>query len=79
MDQPVDQSVMHNISVWLDAFWCQSRAVKDTFCLQVVQPLFTTILRWIYEGELEDTYHEVDSRPRKFVLFFRVSGSVSAV
>jgi hypothetical protein len=29
--------------------------------LKVVQPIFTTILRWIYEGELEDTYQEVSN------------------
>ena len=51
----------------------------DIFCLQVVQPLFTTILRWIYEGELEDTYHEVDSRPRKFVLFSCLGFSVGRI
>ena len=36
--------------------------VANVFDWQVVQPLFTTILRWIYEGELEDTYHEVNNR-----------------
>jgi gamma-tubulin complex component 3 len=31
--------------------------VRHTLAI-VVQPIFSTILRWIYEGELEDTYHE---------------------
>ncbi|ELU14115.1 hypothetical protein CAPTEDRAFT_224608 [Capitella teleta] len=31
--------------------------VKHTLTL-VVQPIFSTITRWIYDGELEDAYHE---------------------
>jgi len=31
--------------------------VRHTLML-VSQPIFSTILRWIYDGELEDTYHE---------------------
>ena len=31
------------------------------FCghFQVSQPIYSTLMRWIYDGELEDTYHEV--------------------
>ena len=36
----------------LELVWCDCM-------LQVSQPVFSTVLRWIYDGELEDTYHEV--------------------
>ena len=29
---------------------------------QVAQPIFTTVARWIYDGELDDNYHEVRER-----------------
>jgi gamma-tubulin complex component 3 len=32
--------------------------VKHTLTL-VVQPIFATLTQWIYDGELDDTYHEV--------------------
>ena len=34
--------------------------VKHALTL-VAQPIFTTVMRWLYDGELEDTYHEVGS------------------
>jgi len=39
-----------------------ARWIIVQFHLQAIQPLFTTILRWIYEGELDDTYHEVNEQ-----------------
>jgi len=44
----------------------------------VVQPLFTTILRWIYEGELEDTYHEASSTWHLGYIQLRASDSALA-
>ena len=35
------------------------RALVHHALTQVAQPVFTPIVRWIYDGELEDTYHEV--------------------
>ena len=28
----------------------------------VAEPIFTYIIRWMYGGQLEDTYHEVGTR-----------------
>ncbi len=36
---------------------CIRSLVQHTLVL-VAQPIFSTVLKWIYDGELEDTYHE---------------------
>ena len=35
------------------------RALVKHILTLVAQPIFTTIMRWQYDGDLEDTYHEV--------------------
>ena len=34
---------------------------------QVSQPVYSTLMRWIYDGELEDTYHEVREEEDNYI------------
>lgn len=35
------------------------KCLMEYLLMKVVQPIFVTIIRWIYEGELQDSYNEV--------------------
>ena len=40
--------------------------IKHTLAL-VAQPIFSTVTRWIYDGELEDNFHEVRSHAASMI------------
>ena len=50
-----------DVRVFVQTYLCAPvlRVCVWCVCVQVAQPIFSTIMRWIYDGELEDTYHEV--------------------
>ena len=48
------------------------RSVTKNILATVATPIFKTILKWIFDGELEDNFHEVKLRETPYSLVLAV-------